>query len=85
MIEGARRILVSMAAAFLLTLCAGVQSAFAETPTPTPAATAAATTGSDTTTDAPDVAPDNSAVVWALGAAGVLAVIAGAVVFLRRN
>ena len=82
MIEGARRILVSIAAAFLLTLCAGVQSAFAETPTPPPVA---ATTGSDTTTDTPDVAPDNSAVIWALGGAGVLAVLAGSVVFLRRS
>ena len=82
MIEGARRILASMAAAFLLTLCVGTQSALADTPAPTPVATSsAAATG----TDAIDVAPDNSAVVWALGAAGVLAVIAGAVVFLRRS
>jgi hypothetical protein len=57
--------------------------AFAETPTPTPvAATATSTAG---TIETPDVAPDNSRQVWALGAAGVVALAAAAAVFLRRR
>jgi hypothetical protein len=35
--------------------------------------------------DTPDVAPDNSRSAWALGGAGVVALIAAAVVFLRRR
>ena len=64
-----------------------VLSAFAETPTPTPVATATATatatTGADS--DTPDVAPDNSRQAWALGGAGVVALVAAAAVFLRRR
>ena len=60
-----------------------VLSAFAETPTPTPVATATATAGADS--DTPDVAPDNSRQAWALGGAGVVALVAAAAVFLRRR
>lgn len=55
----------------------------AETPTPTPIAVTASPTA--TGSDAPDLAPDNSRQAWALGGAGVVALVAAAVIFLRRR
>jgi len=86
MIVGLRRVLTGLVAGVVVTLGATpVLSAFAETPTPTPVATATAspTTGADS--DTPDVAPDNSRQAWALGGAGVVALVAAAAVFLRRR
>ena len=88
MIVGARRALAGLVVGVVVSLgAAPVIPAFAETPTPTPiAATAAATpTAGADSTDSADAAPDNSRQVWALGGAGVLALIAAAVVFLRRR
>ena len=84
MIVGLRRVLTGLVAGVVVTLGATpVLSAFAETPTPTPVATATATAGADS--DTPDVAPDNSRQAWALGGAGVVALVAAAAVFLRRR
>lgn len=90
MIVGLRRVLTGLVAGVVVSLGVGpVLSASAETPTPTPVATAtatptaAATTGTDS--DTPDVAPDNSRQVWALGGAGIVALVAAAAVFLRRR
>lgn len=61
------------------------------TPTATPtatspvSATAAATTGTEDATDTPDLAPDNTRNLYALGVAGVLALMAATLVFLRRR
>lgn len=92
MIVGVRRALAGLAVGVVVSLgAAPAVSAFAETPTPTPVtATASPTsavtpTGGSDTTDTPDVAPDNSRQAWVLGGAGVLALIAAAVVFLRRR
>jgi hypothetical protein len=84
MIVGVRRALTGLAVGLVVGLgAAPVLPAFAETPTPTPvAATATPTAG---TTETPDVAPDNSRQVWALGGAGVVALVAAAAVFLRRR
>ncbi len=92
MIVGVRRALAGLAVGLVVSLgAAPAVSAFAETPTPTPATVAASptsevtpTSGSDST-EAPDVAPDNSRQAWVLGGAGVLALIAATVVFLRRR
>ena len=96
MIVGVRRALAGIAVGLVVSLgAAPAVSAFAETPSPTPA-TATATakssptsevtpTGGSDTTDTPDVAPDNSRQAWVLGGAGVVALIAAAVVFLRRR
>jgi hypothetical protein len=92
MIVGVRRALAGLAVGLVVSLgVAPAVSASAETPTPTPVtATASPTsavtpTGGSDTTDTPDVAPDNSRQAWVLGAAGVVALIAAAVVFLRRR
>ena len=88
MIVGVRRALVGLAVGFVVSLGAfPVFAAYAETPTPTAVAvtampTPAATAGAGET---PDVAPDNSRQVWALGGAGVVALVAAAAVFLRRR
>jgi hypothetical protein len=87
MIAGVRRALAGLAVGLVVSLTP-VLPAFADTPTPTPvsasaAPTATASTGADI--DAGDVAPDNSRQAWALGGAGVVALIAAAVVFLRRR
>ncbi len=89
MIAGVRRALAGLAVGLVVSLgVAPVLPAFADTPTPTPVAasatpTATASTGADL--DTGDVAPDNSRQAWALGGAGVVALIAAAVVFLRRR
>jgi hypothetical protein len=91
MIVGVRRALAGLATGFVVSLGVAPASAFAETPSPTPVtATASPTsavtpTGGSDATDAPDVAPDNSRQAWVLGGAGVVALIAAAVVFLRRR
>jgi hypothetical protein len=89
MIVGVRRALAGLFVGLVVSLgVSPVLPAYAETPTPTPVAasatpSASASTGTDI--DAPDVAPDNSRQAWALGGAGVVALIAAAVVFLRRR
>jgi hypothetical protein len=98
MIVGVRRALAGLAVGFVVSLgVAPAVSAFAETPSPTPAtatftASASASptsevtpTGGSDNADTPDVAPDNSRQAWVLGGAGVVALIAAAVVFLRRR
>jgi hypothetical protein len=94
MIVGVRRALAGLAVGFVVSLgVAPAVSASAETPSPTPAtATASASptseitpTGGSDNADTPDVAPDNSRQAWVLGGAGVVALIAAAVVFLRRR
>jgi hypothetical protein len=90
MILGVRRAVTGLAIGLVVSLGATpAVTAFAETPTPTPAATASATTevtpSGGEGTDTPDVAPDNSRQAWALGGAGVVALIAAAAVFLRRR
>lgn len=89
MIVGVRRALAGLAVGLVVSLgVAPVLPSYADTPTPTPiaaSATPSASTGSDTDTDTPDVVPDNSRQAWALGGAGVVALIAAAVVFLRRR
>ena len=84
MIVGVRRALTGLVVGFVVSLGAfPLLPAYAETPTPTPvAATATPTAGASET---PDVAPDNSRQVWALGGAGVVALVAAAAVFLRRR
>ncbi|HEX5335492.1 MAG TPA: hypothetical protein VFW55_06395 [Propionicimonas sp.] len=87
MIVGVRRALTGLAVGVVVSLgVAPVLPAYADTPSPTPvaaSATPSASTGADI--DAGDVAPDNSRQAWVLGGAGVLALIAAAVVFLRRR
>jgi len=87
MIVGVRRALAGLAVGFVVSLgVAPVLPAYAGSPTPTPvaaSATPSASTGADI--DAPDVAPDNSRQIWALGGAGVVALVAAAVIFLRRR
>lgn len=88
MIVGVRRALAGLAVGLVVSLgVAPALPASADTPTPTPiGATAAATPTTDAgNVDATDAAPDNSRQIWALGGAGVVAVIAAAVVFLRRR
>lgn len=92
MIVGLRRVLTGLVAGVVVSLGAGpVLSASAATPTPTPVATATATgaatatAAAGTDSESPDVAPDNSRQVWALGGAGVVALVAAAAVFLRRR
>ena len=86
MIVGLRRVLTGLVAGVVVTLGATpVLSAFAETPTPTPVATATATATAGADSETPDVAPDNSRQAWALGGAGVVALVAAAAVFLRRR
>ena len=94
MIVGVRRALAGLAVGFVVSLgVAPAVSAFAETPSPTPVtATASASptseitpTGGSDNADTPDVAPDNSRQAWVLGGAGVVALIAAAVVLLRRR
>ncbi|HQY99265.1 MAG TPA: hypothetical protein PKV13_06475 [Propionicimonas sp.] len=73
-------------AAFLFTLGGSALPAVADTPTPAPVSTASPTaTSTASADDAADVVPDNSGLVWALGGAGALAVLASAVVFLRKS
>jgi hypothetical protein len=87
MIVGVRRALSGLAVGFVVSLgVAPVLPAYADTPTPTPASASAspsASTGADI--DTPDVAPDNSRQAWALGGAGVVALVAAGIVFLRRR
>ena len=87
MIVGVRRALAGLAAGIVVSLGVfPVLPADADTPTPTPvaaSATPSASTGADV--DAPDVAPDNSRQAWALGGAGAVALVAAAVVFLRKR
>ncbi len=87
MVVGVRRVLSGLAVGFVVSLgIAPVLPAYADTPTPTPVAASvspSASTGTDI--DTPDVAPDNSRQAWALGGAGVVALVAAAVVFLRRR
>ncbi len=87
MIVGVRRALAGLVVGLVVSLgVAPVLPADADTPTPTPVAasvTPSASTGTDV--EEPDVAPDNSRQAWALGGAGVVALIAAAVVFLRRR
>ena len=86
MIVGLRRVLTGLVAGVVVSLGVGpVLAASAETPTPTPVATASATATSGADSDTPDVAPDNSRQAWALGGAGVVALVAAAAVFLRRR
>ena len=86
MIVGVRRALTGLVVGLVVSFGAlPVGAAHAETATPTPVAvtaTPAPTTGAGET---PDVAPDNSRQVWALGGAGVVALVAAAAVFLRRR
>jgi hypothetical protein len=87
MIVGVRRALAGLAVGLVVSLgVSPVLPASAETPTPTPiAATATPSSTTAANIDATDVAPDNSRQAWALGGAGVVALIAAAVVFLRRR
>ena len=87
MIVGVGRALAGLAAGIVVSLGVfPVLPAYADTPTPTPvaaSATPSASAGADV--DAPDVAPDNSRQAWALGGAGAVALVAAAVVFLRKR
>jgi hypothetical protein len=90
MIVGLRRVVTGLVAGVVVALGAGpVLSASAETPSPSPvatvSATATATATPGTDSETPDVAPDNSRQAWALGGAGVVALVAAAAVFLRRR
>jgi hypothetical protein len=87
MIVGVRRVLAGLAVGLVVSLgVAPVLPAYADTPTPTPgAATATPSPSTGADIDAPDVAPDNSRQAWALGGAGVVALIAAGIVFLRRR
>ncbi len=83
MIVGVRRAVAGLVVGLVVSLGLSPASpAGAETPTPTPTA---ATSPAATDSDGPDAAGDNSRNVWALGGAGVLALIAAGVVFLRRR
>ncbi|MCC6495926.1 MAG: hypothetical protein IT193_06660 [Propionibacteriaceae bacterium] len=83
MIVGVRRAVAGLVVGLVVSLgLAPAAPAGAETPTPTPTA---ATSPAAKDSDGPDVAGDNSRQVWALGGAGVLALIAAGVVFLRRR
>ncbi len=84
MFAGVRRLLVGAAVGVMIALAGFAAPAVAETVAPTPAATATATAGQGDG-ESPDVAPDNSRTAWALGGAGLVAVIAAAAVFLRRR
>ncbi|MFZ0530449.1 MAG: hypothetical protein WAL91_07935 [Propionicimonas sp.] len=92
MIEAGRRVLAGMAMAVVLALGGQTVPAWGVTPTPTPASagpsaseTAVPAATASAADDPTEVAPDNSGVVWAVGAAAGLAVLAGVVVFLRRK
>jgi hypothetical protein len=100
MIVAVRRALAGLAlGAGLLVGVSGQVPAQAETPTPTPAPSLTATAtpatpgatsevtsaGGDDPVDTPDIAPDNSNNTIALAGAGALALVAAAVVFLRRS
>lgn len=87
MILAIRRLLAGLAAGLVVAIGGpGAAFGFAETASPTPVATAVATVGTtDTEVDSPDLAPDNSRQVWALSGAAAIAVIAAAVIFLRRS
>jgi hypothetical protein len=91
MILGVRRALTGLAVGVVVALgAAPVVPAWADTPSPTPvtattAATSEVTPSEAADTDTPDIAPDNSRSAWALGGAGVVALIAATVVFLRRR
>ncbi len=89
MIVGVRRALAGLAAGIVVSLGVfPVLPAYADTPTPTPTPVAASATPSASTgpdVDASDVAPDNSRQAWALGGAGAVALVAAAVVFLRKR
>ena len=84
MFAGVGRLLVGAAVGVMIALAGFAAPAVAETAAPTPAATATATAGQGDG-ESPDVAPDNSRTAWALGGAGLVAVIAAAAVFLRRR
>jgi hypothetical protein len=88
MIVGVRRALAGLAVGLVVSLGVGPMiPAFADTATPTPVAataTPSASTGTDVGADI-DVAPDNSRQAWALGGAGAVALLAAAIVFLRRR
>ncbi len=84
MILGVRRAVTGLVVGLVVSLgVTPVAPAGAETPSPTPIAATATPAASDL--DLPDVALDNSRQVWALGGAGVVALIAATVVFLRRR
>lgn len=100
MIVALRRALAALALGVALSVGA-TGAAQAETPTPTPAATATTsvpaspsasgqatsevTTDEGSVADTPDLAPDSSRQLYALGAAGLLALAMAAVVLLRRR
>ena len=84
MFAGVRRLLVGAAVGVVIGIGGFAAPALAETVAPTPAATATATAGQGDG-ESPDVAPDNSRTAWALGGAGLVAVMAAAAVFLRRS
>ena len=87
MILAIRRLMAGLAVGLVVAI-GGPAAALcmAETASPTPVGTATATAGAaDPEADPPNIAPDNSRQVWALGGAAALAVIAAAVVFLRRG
>lgn len=80
---------VLVTGAVLLLAPPGLARAESPSPTSSPAATATASPGAEAgddsePEDSPDVAPDNTRTVIALAGAGVLALIAASVVFLRR-
>lgn len=91
MILGVRRALTGLAVGLVVSLGGmAATPALADTPSPTPVtattgATSEVTPAAGNTADTPDVAPDNSRSAWALGGAGVVALIAAAAVFLRRR
>lgn len=91
MIVALRRALAGLALG-LVVVFGATGTVHAETPSPTPGATATATATASAVdssdgdlADTPDSTGDNSRQAYALGAAGVLAVLAAAVVFLRRH
>nr|WP_300149680.1 hypothetical protein [Propionicimonas sp.] len=92
MIVAVRRALAGLLLGLVVSFgVAGIAAAASPSAGPTASATASAsasaTTGADTagSADTPDVAPDNSRQLIAIGAAGVVALITAAVVFLRRR
>lgn len=97
MIVAGRRALAGLALGVVVGWGPAAGLAAAETATPAPAptatptatsaatATSEATTGTDDVIDTPDLAPDNTRNLYAIGAAGVLALMAATVVFLRRR
>lgn len=89
MMVAIRRLLAGLALGLVVGVWGPVVApAFAETtvsPSPVATATATASAAGDTDAETPDVAPDNSRNIWAIGGAAAVAVLAAAVVFLRRR